>query len=159
MARTAAGFAGGTRLSDCLSVSVIARAYPREAVRAALRSLCRDSRRRRDLPAEVMVRHVIAVAVFRTVSAREVLRCLAEGLRRISPDLPVRVSGKSSISRARTQLGAAPFLALRDSCVAPLARPGTPGAWCRGLRLAAFDGSSLDLPGEARNREAFRRRG
>ncbi|MYH56893.1 MAG: hypothetical protein F4145_02505, partial [Boseongicola sp. SB0675_bin_26] len=53
MARTAAGFAGGTRLSDHLGVSVIARVYPREAVRAALRSLGRDSRRRRDLPAEV----------------------------------------------------------------------------------------------------------
>ena len=39
MARTAAAFAGGIRLSDYLSVSVIARVYPREAVRAALRSL------------------------------------------------------------------------------------------------------------------------
>ena len=155
MARTAAAFAGGTRLSDYLSVSVIARAYPREAVRAALRSLGRESRRRRDLPAEVMVYYVIAMALFRTVSAREVLRCLVDGLRWISPDLPVRVSGKSSISRARTRLGAAPFLALRDSCVAPLARPGTPGAWYRGLRLVAFDGSSLNLPDEARNREAF----
>ncbi|MYG26551.1 MAG: IS4 family transposase [Boseongicola sp. SB0677_bin_26] len=155
MARTAATFTGGTRLSDYLSVSVIARVYPREAVRAALRSLGRDSRRRRDLPAEVMVYYVIAMALFRTVSAREVLRCLVDGLRWISPDLPVRVSGKSSISRARTRLGAAPFLALRDSCVAPLARPGTPGAWYRGLRLVAFDGSSLNLPDEARNREAF----
>ena len=155
MARTAAAFAGGIRLSDYLSVSVIARVYPREAVRAALRSPGRDSRRRRDLPAEVMVYYVIAMALFRTVSAREVLRCLVDGLRWISPDLPVRVSGKSSISRARTRLGAAPFLALRDSCVAPLARPGTPGAWYRGLRLVAFDGSSLNLPDEARNREAF----
>ncbi len=155
MARTVAKFAGGMRLSDHLSVSVIARVYPREAVRAALRSRGRDSRRRRDLPAEVMVYYVIAMALFRTVSAREVLRCLVDGLRWISPDLPVRVSGKSSISRARARLGAAPFSALRDSCVAPLAHPGTPGSWYRGLRLVAFDGSSLNLPDEARNREAF----
>ena len=155
MARTVAAFTGGMRLSAYLSVSVIARVYPREAVRAALRSLGRDSRRRRDLPAEVMVYYVIAMALFRTVSAREVLRCLVDGLRWISPDLPVRVSGKSSISRARTRLGAAPFSALRDSCVAPLAHPGTPGAWYRGLRLVAFDGSSLSLPDEARNREAI----
>ena len=32
MARTVANFAGGMRLSDYLSVSVIARVYPREAV-------------------------------------------------------------------------------------------------------------------------------
>ena len=155
MARTVATFAGGMRLSDHLSVSVIARVYPREAVRAALRSRGRDSRRRRDLPAEVMVYYVIAMALFRSVSAREVLRCLVDGLRWVSPDLSMRVSGKSSISRARARLGAAPFSALRDSCVAPLAHPGTPGAWYRGLRLVAFDGSSLNLPDEARNREAF----
>ena len=155
MARTAAAFTGGMRPSHHLGVSVIARVYPREAVRAALRSLGRDSHRRRDLPAEVMVYHVIAMALLRTVSAREVLRCLVDGLRWISPDLPVRVSGKSSISRARTRLGATPFSALRDSCVAPLAHSGTPGAWYRGLRLVAFDGSSLNPPDEARNREAF----
>ena len=155
MARTVAALTGGMRLSDYLSVSVIARVYPREAVRAALRSLGRDSLRRRDLPAEVMVYYVIVMALFRTVSAREVLRCLVDGLRWISPDLPVRVSGKSSISRARTRLGAAPFSALRDSCVVPLARGDTPGAWYRGLRLVAFDGSTLNLPDEARNRAVF----
>ena len=85
MARTAAEFPGGTRLSDYLSVSVIARVYPREAVRTALQSLNRDSRRRRDLPAEVMVYYVIAMALFRAVSSREVLRCLVDGLRWISP--------------------------------------------------------------------------
>ena len=72
-----------------------------------------------------------------------------------SPEFPVRVSGKSSISRARTRPGAAPFKALRDSCVAPLARDDTLGAWWRGLRLVAFDGWVLNLPDEARNREEF----
>ena len=155
MARKAAVLAGGARLSDHLSVSVIARAYPREAVRAALRSSGRHSRRRRSLHAEVMVYYVIAMALFRSVSAREVLRCLSEGLRWISPAQAVPVSGKSSISRARARLGAAPFAALRVSCVEPLARPGAPGAWYRGLRLVAFDGTTLTLPDEARNRACF----
>jgi len=155
MTRTAAEFPGGTRLSDYLSVSVIARVYPREAVRTALQSLNPDSRRRRDLPAEVMDYYVIAMALFRAVSAREVLRCLVDGLRWISPSLPVGVSGKSSISRTRTRLGAAPFTALRDSCVTPLAHPETPGACYRGVRLVAFDGSTLTLPDETRIREQF----
>ena len=155
MARTKATFTGGKRLSDYLSVSVIAQVYPRIKVRAALRSQGRDSQRRRDLPAEVMVYYVIVMALFRAVSTREVLRCLVDGLRWVSPDLPVRVSGKSSISRARARLGTAPFTALRDSCVVPLARDKTPGAWYRGLRLVAFDGSALNLPDEVRNREEF----
>ena len=155
MARTKATFTGGMRLSDTLSVSVIAQVYPRKKVRAALWSQGRDSQRRRDLPAEVMVYYVIVMALFRAVSTREVLRCLVDGLRLVSPDLPVRVSGKSSISRARARLGTAPFTALRDSCVAPLAGDKTPGAWYRGLHLVAFDGSSLNLPDEVRNREEF----
>ena len=61
-------------------------------------------------------------------SARGVLRCLVDGLRWVSPDLPLRVSGISSISRARARLGAAPFSALRESCVAPVAHAGTAGA-------------------------------
>ena len=155
MARTKATFTGGNRLSDYLGVSVVARVFPRDKVNATLRSLNLDSRRRRDLPADVMVYYVIVMALFRQFATREVLRCLADGLRWISPDLPVRVPGKSSISRARTRLGAAPFSALRDQCVVPLARADTLGAWYRGLRLVAFDGSTLNLPDEERNRETF----
>ncbi len=73
MARTVAAFAGGMRLSDHLSVSVVARAYPREAVRVAVRTLGRDSLRRRDFPAEAVVCDVIAVAPFPAVSVHEVL--------------------------------------------------------------------------------------
>ena len=94
-----------------------------------------------------MVYYVIVMALFRQVATREGLRCLEGGMRWISPDLPVRVSGKSSISRARTRLGAAPFRTLRDSCVAPLARADTLGAWYRGRRLVAFDGWVLNLQG------------
>ena len=155
MARTPASLPGGARVSDYLSVSVIARVYPRKAVRAALQSCGRDSVRRRDLPAEVMMYYVIVMALFRSVSAREVLRCLVDGLRWVEPELPVRVSGKSSLSRARTRLGSAPFEALREACVAPLAEAGTRGAWYRGLRLVAFDGSSLNVADEQNNREFF----
>ena len=155
MARTSASLPGGLRLSDYLSVGVIARVYPRAAVREALRRTDRGSRRTRSLPAEVMVYYVMALALFRQASTREVLRCLMEGLRWLSPGGEVRVSGKSSISRARTRLDAAPFSALRDQCVAPLARADTLGAWHRGLRLVAFDGSTLNLPDEERNRETF----
>ena len=74
MARTKAAFAGGMRLSDHPGVSVMARAHRRHTVDAALRSLNQGSRRRRDLPADVMVCHVIVMALFRQVASREVLR-------------------------------------------------------------------------------------
>ena len=39
--------------------------------------------------------------------------------------------------------------------MAPLAHDRTPGAWWRGLRLAAFDGWVLNLRGEEGNRGTF----
>ena len=75
MARTKAAFAGGMRLSDHLGVSVIARVHRRDTVDAALRSLNRGSRRRRDLPADVMVCCVIVMARLRPLATREILRC------------------------------------------------------------------------------------
>ena len=155
MARTPASLPGGLRLSDYLSVGVIARVFPRTAVREALRRTERESVRRRSLPAEVMMYYVIAMSLFRQASTREVLRCLMEGLRWVSPELLVRVSGKSSISRARSRLGPQPFAALREACVRPLAAPSTAGAWYRGRRVVAIDGSSLSVPDEEANRRHF----
>lgn len=155
MSRTEAVLPGGLRLSDYLSIGVIAQVYPMAAVREAVACCGRGSRRRRDLPAEVMMYYVVALGLFRSVSAREVLRCLLEGLRWVSSDTVLRVAGKSSISRARRRLGAAPLEALGAARVGPLADPATRGAWYRGWRLVAFDGSTLNVPDEAANRQAF----
>ena len=155
MSRTQAVLPGGPRLSDYLSIGVLAQVYPIAAVRQALVSRGRESRRQRALPAEAMVYYVVALGLFRSVSAREVLRCLMESLRWLSSDAALRVSGKSSISRARTRLGSAPFEPLRALRVGPVADPATRGAWYRGRRLVAFDGSTLNVPDEATNRQAF----
>ena len=155
MARTHASFLGGPRFSDYLGLGVIAQAFPLSSVEAALEACGVRSARRRDLPLEAMVYHVIAMGLFRHVSTREVLRCLADGLRLVAPGVQVRISGQSSISRARTRLGRAPFEELRRNRVTPLAQPGEPGARHRGLRVVALVGKTLDLPDEEQNREAF----
>lgn len=155
MARKQAPFPGGPRLSDYLSVGVIGQVFPVSALRAALAATGRQSIRQRDLPAEAMMYYVIALGLFRSVSAREVLRCLVEGLRWVSLPVPGRVPGKSSISRARARLGIAPFEVLREARVRPVGARGTRGVWYREWRLMGFDGSTLNVPDEAGNREAF----
>ena len=137
MSRTQAVLPGGPRLSDYLSIGVLAQVYPIAAVREALASCGRASLRQRALPAEAMVYYVVALGLFRSVSAREVLRCLMEGLRWVSSEATLHVSGKSSISRARTRLGSAPFEALRAARVGPVADAATRGSWYRGRRLVA----------------------
>ena len=155
MARSQALLPGGARVSDYLSVGVIAQVFPLSAVRAALEESGRGSQRQRSLPAEVMVYYVIALGLFRSVSAREVLRCLVDGLRWMASDMAVRVSGKSSISRARARLGTEPFEALCRARVGVVAERETRGAWYGDRRLVGFDGSTLDVPDEAENRESF----
>src|ERR671911_1716666 len=81
MARVPAGLPAGIRLTDHVSLGVIARTFPPDEVQQVLAETGRASERRRDLPAPVMVYYAIALALYAGSSTREVLRCLLEGLR------------------------------------------------------------------------------
>src|SRR3954462_3187710 len=105
MARAPAGLPAGIRVSDHISLGVIAKAFPIGEVRQVLAETGRASERERDLPAHVMVHYAIALALYMSAGPREVLRCLLEGLRWLWGAEAVRVAGKSGISQARTRLG------------------------------------------------------
>ena len=159
MARAPAGLPAGIRVSDHISLGVIARTFPVEEVRQVLAETGRANERERDLPAQVMVYYAIALALYMTSGTREVLRCLLEGLRWLWGAEAVRVAGKSGISQARTRLGAKPLRRLYDQVVRPIATPATKGAWYRAWRLVSLDGSCLDLADTAENCAAFGRPG
>jgi hypothetical protein len=139
MARTVAGLAEGTRIADFISLGVISKVFPVETIREILAQTGRASRREQDLPAQVMVYYVIALALYMQVSCREVLRCLTEGLRWLHlPGGDRPATGKSGISQARTRLGEEPVRRLHDAVVRPVAEPRTKGAWYRRWRLASL---------------------
>jgi Insertion element 4 transposase N-terminal/Transposase DDE domain len=143
------------RLSDHISLGVIARTFPLDQVRQILADTDKASARERDLPAHVMVYYAIALALYMGASTREVLRCLLEGLRWFWGAEAVRVAGKSGISPARTRLGEAPLRQLHDQLVRPVATRATRGAWYRQWRLVSLDGSCLDVVDSEANRAAF----
>ena len=157
MARAAAGLPAGIRLTDHISLGVIARTFPVEEVRRVLAEAGRGSERERDLPAHVMVYYAIALALYAGAGTREVLRCLLEGLRWLWGAEAVRVAGKSGISQARTRLGEAPLRRLHERVVRPVATPATMGAWYREWRLVSLDGSCLDVADTAESCAAFGR--
>src|SRR6476619_6569736 len=159
MARFPAGLPAGLRLSDHISLGVIAKTFPLDQVQQVLAETGKASKRERDLPAHVMVYYAIALALYMTASTREVLRCLLEGLRWVWGAEAVRVAGKSGISQARTRLGEAPLRRLYERVVRPIATPATKGAWYRAWRLVSLDGSCLDVADTAENCAAFGRRG
>src|SRR3954467_4833426 len=127
MGRTSATLPSGVRVSDHVSLGVIARTFPLEEVRQVLAQSGRSSERERDLPAHVMVYYVIALALSMGSSLREVLRCLLDGLRAIWGPAAVMVAGKSAISQARSRLGEEPLRQLYERLVRPIATPATRG--------------------------------
>ncbi len=160
MARTIATLPAGSRITDYISLGVIAKFFPLERVRGVLEKTGRASVRERDLPAHVVVYYVIALALYMRSSYREVLRCLLEGVQwLLDPSAGLRVAGKSGISQARSRLGVEPVKQLYEAVVVPIAERRTKGAWYRDWRLVSLDGSTLDVADSAENEEAYGRPG
>ena len=158
MARTAAGLPAGPRITDFISLGVIAKTFPSAKVHEILAETGKTSVRQRELPAHVMVYYVIALALYMDSSCREVLRCLLEGLQFLKGSLtPIKPTGKSGISQARSRLGDEVVRRLHDETVKPIATPATKGAWFKHWRLVSLDGSTLDVADEPELAVAFGR--
>lgn len=160
MARTIAELPAGARITDYISLGVISKAFPLTAIGPVLEKTGKTSLRQRDLPAQVVVYYVLALALYMHSSYREVLRCLLEGVQWLrDPSAKVRVAGKSGISQARTRLGWEPLRQLHDELVKPVAGKSTRGAWYGRWRLVSLDGSTFDVADEKANEDAFGRPG
>lgn len=158
MARTPDRLPEGPRLTDYISLGVIAKTFPHKTVAEVLEQTGKTSQRRRALPADVMVYVVIGLALYMDVCYREVVRCLLEGVQWLAgPDMLADIPSKSAISRARTRLGSEPLEQLHDRIVAPVACKDTVGARYRGWHLMSLDGSTMAVGDTERNEKAFGR--
>ena len=99
----------------------------------------------------VMLWVVIAMGVFTHLPIRQVFKH-ARRLRAGEPTPP-----RNSLCDARRRLGVDPVRRVFDRVVRPLATPATPGAFYRGRRLMALDGTLLDAPDTAANAARFHR--
>jgi hypothetical protein len=143
------------RLTDRISIGVLARVVSRDVVDEVLAETGRKERRMRLLPAHVVVYFVVAMAVFGD-GYEEVIRKLVDGLRFLrnwSDSWSVPTTG--AITQARGRLGEQPMKALFERVATPVAKPGAPGAWLRGWRLMAIDGVRIDVPDSAANLAEF----
>jgi len=160
MARTQAGLPAGTRITDYISLGVIAGTFPPALVQELLAQTGKASQRQRDLPAHVMVYYAIAMALYLQSSCREVLRCLLEGVRWLAgPAAHLKVAGRAGIAQARARLGSEPLRQLHDRVVRPIAVSEGPhptrGARYRHWQAISLDGSTLDVADTAENVAAF----
>jgi hypothetical protein len=139
------------RLTNHVSIGLLARTVPRYVVDEVLAETGRREKRSRLLPAHVVVYFVMALSLFRD-GYDEVIRALVHGLRFARTwSVKWQVPTTGAISQARARLGEAPMKELFARIAQPLASPGTPGAWLGRWRLMAIDGVMLDLPETAAN--------
>ena len=103
------------------------------------------------LPARFMLYYVLALALFHQDSYDDVAENLAGALEPMDEAIP----NKSSFTRARQRLGPAPLEAMFRRLAGPAAPDSLDGAFWRGMRVAAVDGFTLDVPDTPANRAAF----
>ena len=148
------------RLSDHVALGVLTGTFPPGLVDEVLAGTGRGEQRSRLLPARLVVYYVMGLALFSSSSYEEVWRNLVEGLSWQSGWAKQwKMPSKSAIFQARARLGVEPLAVLFERGCVPLATSDTPGAWYRGWRLVAIDGTTLDVADMPANDEAFGRPG
>lgn len=146
------------RLPDRVSVGVLTGVFPGELVDEVIEKTGTRERRKRRLPARLMVYYVLALALFAEQSYDEVMRLLTRGLGWLcgwsraweAPTVP-------AITKARTRLGEAPLALLFERVSGPLAAGPAEGAHWRGLRLTALDWATVGVPDTGENAASFGR--
>jgi hypothetical protein len=145
------------RLVDRVALGDLTQVFPPELVDAVLAKTQDFEARQRLLPPRLMVYFMLARALFCPEPYREVLRLLAEPARHEGGWGPWRVPDKAAIFRARRKLGAEPLRELLVHAGAAVADERTPGAYWRGLRVMAIDGTTLAAADTAANETALGR--
>lgn len=142
----------GMEASELLGA--LSRLVPLEAIGEAIDRAGKRERRKRMLPAELVVQLIIALGLLADAASRQVLAHLLPP----AAALPC----PRAISLARYRLGAAPFFALfRRLASKPLATDpqAQPWAFYKHLLLISMDGTVLDLPDTPENEKIFGRPG
>lgn len=150
----------GGRLSDHIGLGVLSARFGRDLIEEVINHTGVREKRRRLLPAHVMIRYVIAMGLYAADSYEEVMRRLVGNLRKLGSWVDDwQVPTASAICQARKRLGATPVKELFDRAAVPVATSGTKGAWLARRRLMAIDGTSFDVADTKANVDHFGRIG
>jgi hypothetical protein len=147
----------GGRLTDWVSLGVLAAFVPRDAVDDAVAAAGKQARRPDGkLPPHVMVYFVMALALFADDDYEEVAARLTETLTAWGCwDDSWSVPTSGGITQARQRLGYEPVKELFAEVAAPVADELTAGAFLGPWRLMAIDGFEWDAPDTPENAAAF----
>ena len=156
MAQT--GVVAGGRLTDWISLGVLASWVPADAVDDAIEATGKKAQRRDGkLPPRVVAYLVMALALFADEDYEEVAARLAGTLADWDgwEESWGRVPTSGGIAQARQRLGPEPMAELFSQVARPVATMETPGAFLGRWRLMSIDGMAWDVPDTPANGTAF----
>lgn len=132
-------------------------AIPTVAIEQAISDTHSNEERKRALPSHLVVCLIIAMSLWSKASMRTVLKNLVDGLSEawVRVGQYWRIPCKSSITEARQRIGPQVMSRLFHLLVRPLATAQTPGAFLKGLRIMAVDGTVFDVPDTEENARVF----
>jgi Insertion element 4 transposase N-terminal len=154
---TQTGSVAEGRLSDWISLGVLASWVPRDAVDEAVQATGKTAKRKGGkLPPHVMVYFTMALALLGEEDYEEVWTRLSETLADWGcwDDEQATVT-TGGITQARQRLGHEPVKEVFAQVAAPVATEDTPGAFLGPWRKMSIDGLEWDIPDTAANAAAF----
>jgi hypothetical protein len=151
------GVVAGGRLTDWVSLGVLAVSVPRDAVDDAIAVTGKQARRRDGkLPPHVVVYLVMALALFADDDYEEAAARLTGTLAAWGCwDEAWEVPTSGGITQARRRLGYEPLRELFSQVAVPVADQLTRGAFLGRWRLMSIDGFEWDAPDTKENAAAF----
>ena len=149
--------AAGGRLTDWVSLGVLAASVPRDAADDAVTAAGRQAKRSDGkLPPHVVVYLVMALALFADDDYEEVAARLTETLTSWGCwDDSWSVPTSGGITQARQRLGHEPLARLFGEVAVPVAEELTRGAFLGPWRLMTIDGFEWDAPDTPENAATF----
>ena len=144
------------RRGDMDGLGVLDTEFPLGEVQQILRETERESKRKRKLPASLMVYYAIALGLMCSVGARQVLRHLLDHVREDDP-VTGPLATEAAITKARQRLGVNPLKELFARFVRPMAQKWLNAAWYRSWRVVSMDGTTLRVLDTDANERRFGR--
>ena len=141
---------------DMDGLGVLDTEFPLGEVQQILRETERESKRKRKLPASLMVYYAIALGLMCSVGARQVLRHLLDHVREDDP-VTGPLATEAAITKARQRLGVNPLKELFARFVRPMAQKWLNAAWYRSWRVVSMDGTTLRVLDTDANERRFGR--
>jgi hypothetical protein len=154
---TQTGVVAEGRLSDWISLGVLASWVPRDAVDDAVEATGKGAKRKGGkLPPHVMVYFAMALALFADEDYEETWTRLSETLADWGcwDDSQGEVT-TGGLTQARQRLGHEPVEEVFSQVAVPVATEDTPGAFLGPWRKMSMDGLEWDVPASAANIAAF----